>query len=177
MSGPSRAYDFHLTRGGQLKRLISTFVVFAALALALPAPAGDHTFKPPDAKALAIQIISEPESYDLPFALPDTVMKAQARCSTVVPRGIDVMLHWDVKQADAKAYRVDITELRDGFAKGRFLTSGERPPAERLLPFEDAQPGLYYYWRVLTSSDAGWVVSGAGRFDSPVCASDVEDSE
>ncbi len=162
-----------------MKRSTSIVLGCAALALAIaaPAPAGDHTFKAADAKALAIQIISEPENYDRQMALGGAVIKAQARCSTLVPRGIDVTLFWEVKQADAKAYRVDITEFRDGFAKGRFLTSGERPPAERVLPFEDAQPGLYYYWRVLTSTDAGWVVSGAGRFDSPVCASDMKDSE
>ena len=148
-----------------------------ALALATSVKAGDN-FRPADAKALAVRIVSEPEYYDHPMSIGGTVISARARCSTAVPRAIDVTLQWDVKQPDAKAVRIDLTEFRDGFAKGRFLTSGERRISERELLFESARPGLYYYWRVLADTGNGWVVRGAGRFEAPICPHDkMEDGE
>ena len=160
-----------------MKRTTSILPVYAlTLALAAPLWAGGN-FKPADAKALDVRIVSEPSGYDQPMQRPGAVIQAEARCSKLVPRGIEVTLRWEVTLEGAKAHRVDLTEFRDGFAKGRFLTSGERPLGERSLPFEEASPGLYYYWRVLTSTDAGWVVSATGRFDAPVCASDIEDGE
>lgn len=161
-----------------MKPLTSVLVMCAALALVLAAPAwaGD-IFKAADAEALAIRIVSEPAHYDRSMLLPGTVMNVQARCSTLVLRQIDVTLMWDVRLPGAKAFRIDVSELRDGFSKGRFLTSGERPLGEQTIAFDKARGGLYYYWRVLTRTDDGWVVSGAGRFDAPVCRADMADSE
>lgn len=158
------------------RRTLSACCALLATATALPARA-NGAFVPADAKALAIRIVSQPESYEAPTHDPFTALYARARCSRTTPRAIDVTLRWDVKQPEAKAFRIDITEFGDGFAKGRYLTSGERSTDERQLPFEDARPGIYYYWRVLTSTPAGWVVSGAGRFDAPICAADLKDSE
>jgi len=155
--------------------LAACFAIFAA-AFAAPA-AANGTFIQADAKALAIKIIAQPESYAGPMHDAYTVLDAKARCSTTKPRAIDVTLTWDVKHPEAKAFRIDITEFEDGFAKGRYLTSGEVTTSVRQVVFEEAAGGGYYYWRVLTSTAAGWVVSGAGRFDAPVCAVDMKESE
>jgi len=158
-------------------KLFKSIVVCAVLApvLAIPVGASD-VFKPAGADAITIRIISEPAYYDQPMSVGGTVLDAQARCSKTAPRSIEVTLHWDVKQPRAKAVRIDLTEFRDGFAKGRYLTSGARPIAERELPFQSARPGLYYYWRVLADTGDGWVVRGSGRFDAPICPSDAHEA-
>jgi hypothetical protein len=140
--------------------------------ISLPALAGG-TFVEAGAGASAIPIVSGPANYDRPVRDAFTAMEAVSRCSTTALRGIDVTLRWDVKRTEVTANRIDITEFRDGFDKGRYLTSGDRPIDEREIVFTDARPGLYYYWRVLTRTSEGWVVSGTGRFDAPVCPADM----
>jgi len=125
-----------------------------------------------DQAAMAVAILSQPPNYELPMRDPFTEMRANARCSQFVPRAIDVTLYWGSKRAGVVSYRVDITDLGDGFATGRYLTSGDRGTSVKELPFEEAKPGVYYYWRVLTKTADGWVVAGAGRFDAPICVMD-----
>ena len=142
-----------------------------------PQPPPQATFHAPDPAARAIVIRSEPASYELPMRDAATEMQASASCSRFEPRGIDVSLRWSSRRTGTTAYRVDITEFGDGFAKGRYLTSGERETSVKELPFEEALPGTYYYWRLLTKTADGWVVSGTGRFDAPICPADDEEEE
>lgn len=138
---------------------------------------GPHTFHYADTTAIAVPILSQPANYELPMRDGFTQMHAGAICDRVVPGRIDVSLEWSSTRAGVEAYRVDITELGDGFEKGRFRTSGERPTSVKELPFEDASAGVYYYWRVLTKTVDGWVVGGSGRFDAPTCPVDESEEE
>ena len=68
-----------------------------------------------------------------------------------------------------KAFRDYLEEFLDcpvswGNAVEKFYFSKEE--------FEEALPGVYYYWRVLSKRPEGWIVSGTGRLESPVCPVD-----
>ncbi|MCP5093369.1 MAG: hypothetical protein GY949_20865 [Gammaproteobacteria bacterium] len=119
-----------------------------------------------------IELKSEPENYDDSKADGFTELEVIARCSETRRRGIDVTFHWQVERAQVSAHRIDLSMFRSGFATGRYLTSGERPADEKRVHFDAALPGLYYYWRLLSKTPQGWVVSGNGRFDSPICPAD-----
>ena len=130
-------------------------------------------FAEADAAAQGIELLAEPPSYDAPTSDERTTIEATATCSSTRPRGIDVVLSWRVDLPGKESHRVDLTMFRDGFATGRYLTSGElaNTTSSDLL-FEGALPGIYYYWRVLTNTSEGWIVSGNGRFDAPICPFD-----
>lgn len=154
-----------------------------AIPLAAIAPAGfaeDQTVTVPFVEASVsgemrnIELKSEPENYDDSKADAFTELEAIARCSETRRRAIDVTFRWHVERAQISAHRVDLSMFRGGFTTGRYLTSGERPADENRLKFDAALPGLYYYWRLLSKTPDGWVVSGNGRFDSPICPVDGE---
>lgn len=125
-----------------------------------------------DEDATAIELLWEPASYDRPTSDEFTMLEAVSECSQTRLRGIDVTLGWLVQRLRVTAHRVDISMFSDGFAKGRYVTTGERPVAENRLLYNGALPGVYYYWRVLTKTPEGWIVSGTGRFETPVCPID-----
>ncbi len=152
-------------------RLMSLWSVILA-TVALPAAASGR-FAEADAAALAIKLVSQPASYESPARDAFTLMAVDGRCSRTVLQASDVELRWEVKREGVESHRVDISEFADGFAKGRYLTSGDLPGSEREIPFQDARPGLYYYWRLLTKTSEGWIVSGTGRFDAPICPADM----
>jgi len=131
-----------------------------------------HDFRAAGAADASVTTLFAPASYEVPFHDAFTAMHADARCSRFIPRGIDVNLTWSSGRAGGEAFRVDITPFSDGFEKGTYLTSGERPAFVKELFFAEAQPGIDYYWRLLTKTPAGWVVGGAGRFDAPICPVD-----
>ena len=35
-----------------------------------------------------------------------------------------------------------------------------------------AEPGLFYYWRLLVGSTDGWALAANGRFEAPICPFD-----
>lgn len=150
--------------------------VLAAMLLAVPALAADRppvvVFAEADAAASTAELAAEPSSYEQPASADGATLEASATCSPSRLRGIDVELSWQVELAQKEGYRVDVSMFGDGFQKGRYLTSGELSAASGGLLFEEALPGIYYYWRVLTRTPDGWVVSGNGRFDAPICPVD-----
>ena len=155
-------------------------VAIAVLPTAVSGQASTVRFVEADANAAAIELLAEPASYVRPTHDEFTELGAAGECSSTRMRGIDVTLRWEVTRSQVEAHRIDITMFHDGFKTGRYLTSGERPVAsgarsatQGQLLFETAEPGLYYYWRLLTKTPAGWVVSGSGRFDSPTCPVDM----
>lgn len=157
----------------QSYRVVLVCAVFLAV---MPAAAQDFpsAFAPPDAVAAAIELVSEPASYEVAASDGHIEASASAVCSDARPREIDVTLEWEVEGgAGADARRVDISMFGNGFHSGRYLTSGVLPEARREVRFDGAEPGIYYYWRVLSSTADGWVVSANGRFEAPICAVDL----
>lgn len=129
-------------------------------------------FVPADEAAIEVEITAEPTYYDNAWSDGRTELSAVTACSDTRPRKSDVVLGWRITGGGADAVRVDITRFGRGFADGKFLTSGVRGAAERELYFADAEPGLYYYWRVLRRGADSWVVAANGRFEAPICPRD-----
>ena len=154
-----------------MKRIVLCSALIMVVGLSSPVESG-HLFVEPDAAALALELVSEPANYDRPASDEFTVLQGVGECSRTEFRGIVAAFGWEVTRAQIEAFRIDVSLFRDGFKAGRYLTSGELAVAERQLVFEDAQPGMYYYWRLLTKTPEVWIVSGHGRLETPVCPVD-----
>ncbi len=154
-----------------MKEVVFCCALVVTMAV-LPTAASGHPFVEPDADALAIELFSQPASYDRPTGDEFTILEGVGRCSRTRLRGIEIVLGWEVNRPQVEAHRVDISIFRDGFKTGRYLTSGELAASERELVFEAAEAGVYYYWRLLTETPEGWIVSGTDRVDAPTCPVD-----
>jgi len=131
---------------------------------------------PVDVKTSAEPVLAQPVSYEKGVLTPDAQLTVDARCSRTRVRAADVTLQWTVTRAGTTALRVDLTDLSDGFATGKYVTSGVLEAGETKFEFADALPGINYYWRVLAKTAQGWTFVGSGRFDGPICPKD-EDEE
>lgn len=92
----------------------------------------------------------------------------QARCSETRRRTAIVALGWR-PAAEAAVQRVDVSKFRDGFERLRYEVSPRLADERAAVAIEGAEPGINYYWRVLTERPEGWVPSAVERFDVPVC--------
>jgi hypothetical protein len=100
-------------------------------------------------------------------------LAAAARCHESMPRAALVALGWRPAGGETgAAQRVDISKLRDGFATDRFATTRILPAATAAISIEAPEPGINYYWRVLTASPGGWLPSVVERFEVPICPFD-----
>jgi hypothetical protein len=122
-------------------------------------------------------ILGAPSTYEKPAAESHVTLAARARCSEARPRAADVTLSWTVRREVPTVARVDLTEFRDGFQSGRFVTLGELADAEGRTEFPDGRAGLNYYWRLLVRTADGWAWAANGRFDVPICPKDEEVGE
>jgi len=95
-----------------------------------------------------------------------------ARCLDTNPRVARIDLTWRLGDPRASAQRVDITKFGDGFATGRFDVTPRLEGGAEAVAVEAPEPGINYYWRVLTETASGWVASPVGRFEVPICVSD-----
>jgi len=114
----------------------------------------------------------------LPLGTPGSVsqLEAVARCHETKARTALVALRWSTAGAEAGGtQRVDISKLRDGFATQRFSTTRLLTGATDAVGIESPEPGINYYWRVLTATPDGWVSSRVERFEVPVCPFDPVD--
>jgi hypothetical protein len=94
---------------------------------------------------------------------------AEVRCSeTHIGKAI-AKLTWRVSNSPGSQQRIDITMYWDGFEKGHFETIGPHPPDQSFVELERLEPGINYYWRVLTLTPKGWVPSETTRCGVPVC--------
>jgi hypothetical protein len=155
---------------------MTTIPIVVLLLVALP-PAQRVTFTPADEAVRAVTVAASPASHDRPSADRLTTLAADARCSATSKRSSVITLSWTTTHVGLKAFRVDLTEYHDGFTNGRFRTSGELPPGTTSLEFTEGDAGVFYYWRLLARTDAGWISAANGRFDAPICASDDGDAE
>jgi hypothetical protein len=93
---------------------------------------------------------------------------ADARCDPVKLTAI-AQLSWKSASPPAGQQRVDLTMFRDGFDKGKFTTLGPLPPDQSQVQITSGEPGINYYWRVLTLTESGWVPSKTERLPWPSC--------
>ena len=150
-----------------------TRLVFGCVLLAGGAGvASAADFAPAGENESAAAILSAPASYDRPSADRFTKLSVDARCSPTVKRSNEITLGWVAKREGIQAFRVDVTEFRDGFAAGRYLTSGARPATQNAIVLEGAAPGVFHYWRLLVRTEDAWAHAANGRFDSPICPYD-----
>ncbi len=134
---------------------------FAAAAVSAQYP-DFETFTPVTPEEAAVTL--------LPPALPGGAgdLRFSERCSETRRRTAVIALSWRAGQGNGDQ-RVDITKFRDGFDLGRYQTSGRLPHGQTAAGVEAPEPGLRYYWRVLTETPAGWIPSAVERFEVPVC--------
>lgn len=93
-----------------------------------------------------------------------------AKCHPTRYRASIVALEWQVAAGEGtSAQRVDISKFREGFTSGRYDTTVHLSAATSGVSVEAPEPGINYYWRVLTKSPNGWVSSPVSRFEVPVC--------
>ncbi len=107
----------------------------------------------------------------LPAAAPAvaTGLESAVRCSETKVRTAVVTLRWQAGAVSGGSQRIDISKLRDGFATGRYETTPRLPREQAAAGVEGAEPGINYYWRVLSEVAGGWTSSPIGRFEVPVC--------
>ena len=111
---------------------------------------------------------------DTPGAASDLI--ATASCDETKPRTALAALRWQAASGEVgAAQRVDISKLRDGFATDRFAVTRLLPSATTAVGLQGPEPGINYYWRVLTSTPSGWLSSKVERFEVPVCPFDPVD--
>ncbi|MDH3402125.1 MAG: hypothetical protein OES32_06880 [Acidobacteriota bacterium] len=95
-----------------------------------------------------------------------------SHCLDTSPRQGLVALEWSPGERLGTARRIDVTKLHEGFATGRFDATRKLAADVRAVSLQDPEPGIYYYWRVLEETPAGWISSPVARFEAPVCPSD-----
>lgn len=146
-------------------RAVGTSLLLAALTAT--ATFGDEarfeTFRPVTTEEAAIRLLA-PETASAARELAPT-----ARCSESVRRSAEVELRWQSVGATAGAQRVDVTKFRDGFDLARYDVSPPLAPGRDSVALAGPEPGIHYYWRVLTETPRGWAPSRVERFEVPVC--------
>ena len=143
-----------------------------ASAADAPLDAPPVAFTSPDSAAETLPIIAEPASYARASQDADVQLLSSGRCSRTRLGGRDLTLRWELSKAQTEPQRIDITKFPNGFQRGEYLTSGERAKDERGLIFQEGEPGIFYYWRLLTKTPTGWAVRGTGRVEAPICPVD-----
>jgi hypothetical protein len=103
-----------------------------------------------------------------------TDLRVEARCSPTQPGTRSATFMWRVAKTRGQGQRVDVTMFRDGFRseKPRFETVAQVPGTQDSAPWDKGEPGINYYWRVLTLTAKGWVPSQTSRYEAPICPVD-----
>jgi hypothetical protein len=96
-----------------------------------------------------------------------TDLRAGVWCSETKPSKGSATLSWKVSNSGQQ--RVDFTMYRDGFERGMFETIGPLPVDQSSVEIDGLEPGINYYWRVLTLTPKGWVPSETARCEGIGC--------
>jgi hypothetical protein len=145
--------------------ILGSCLLLAAATDALVHPP-TATFTPVDEEQLAIPLLpagAVPGADDLTYT---------ADCLDTNPRRGLIALAWAPRGGKLSAQRIDVTQFHEGFETGRFDVSATLAAGVRAISLENPEPGIYYYWRVLSATPDGWVVSPVARFEAPICPSD-----
>jgi hypothetical protein len=142
-------------------------IAWALLALMPAARAQIDEARPPVDRSTQPERILEQGSTQAPGSLQVVV-----RCSDVnLGTGV-AEFTWASPATEARAQRIDISMFRDGFQSERFETVARLPTAQNRLVWDDARPGINYYWRVLVLTPQGWISSETARYEAPICPVD-----
>jgi len=152
--------------GGEVSR--STLLWVAVMLCAGLAPAQEpsaEALRPVSAREAAVPLLPVGSGGG------SAELAAEAGCSDLQPGRAIVKLRW-APAVSQGLQRVDVTAYRDGFERGEFDVTPLLSEAATATVVDAVIPGLHYYWRVLRSSDAGWVPSETSRFEAPICPVD-----
>lgn len=153
-----------------MRRSFAFAIFVSTLALAVSATAQEATrflpFAPVSEEAAALEIA--------PGEGPRSASRLthETGCSETKLRTGEVFLAW-TPASGGLAQRVDVSKFRDGFETGAYETSGPLSGALDRAALEGPEPGIRYYWRVLTDTGGSWAASATERFEAPTCASDL----
>jgi hypothetical protein len=149
-------------------RLASSLHIAVTLLAVVPAAQAQiDEARPPADRGTPPERILEQGNAQAPASL-----RVVARCSDVnLGTGV-AEFTWVSRVTDARAQRIDISMSRDGFQTERFETVARLPTAQNRLVWDDARPGINYYWRVLVLTPQGWVPSETARYEAPICPVD-----
>ena len=148
------------------KRLLGSMLGLTALTYALSAYAAT-----PSPTPAGLPILSPGGAY----AASSLVAKVR-RSETHIGKAI-AKLTWRAANALGSQQRIDITMYWDGFEKGNFQTIGPNPPDQSFVELDRLEPGINYYWRVLTLTPEGWVPSETARCAVPAYPIDRPEKE
>jgi photosystem II stability/assembly factor-like uncharacterized protein len=117
-----------------------------------------------------------PAGSDLPLLSPGlpnapTDLMGEVRCDPVRLTST-AQLTWKAPRAGGGQQRVDVTAFRDGFQTANFVTFGPLPPDQFQVELSSGEPGITYYWRVLTLTESGWAPSRTARLPWLGCPSE-----
>ena len=101
-----------------------------------------------------------------------TNLEYVADCLDTSPREGIIAFAWTPGERVGNAQRIDVSKLREGFATNQFDSSPSLAADLRAVSLQNPEPGIYYYWRVLSETPSGWIASPVARFEAPVCPSD-----
>ena len=130
--------------GRMLGLTVLTFVISAYAATPSPVPTG-------------LPILSPGGVYAA------TGLVAKVSRSQTQPAKAIAKLSWRVTNESGSQQRIDITMYWDGFETGKFESVGPLPPGQSSVDLTELEPGINYYWRVLTLTPKGWVPSEMAR--------------
>jgi hypothetical protein len=163
-------------------RELGMLLSVGAMVAAAPLVLAQSTFKPPTPfkaqRVEAFTAVSPDAALSavpiLPASAPGGALDLEwfPECDPMKPGTGVVNMRWKAGAALQSDQRVDVTKFAEGFATGKFQATRALPPALISVAMEKPEPGVSYYWRVLTRTPAGWVPSGTYRFDAPTCPVD-----
>ena len=103
-------------------------------------------------------------------------LEVAAHCNPEKARLSIVSLSWEPASSPSLiSQRLDISKFQDGFRRGAFLATAELPKTQKAVGVDGPEPGVNYYWRVVSKTRDGGMTSEIGRFDVPVCPWDEPD--
>ncbi len=155
-----------MSRSSRTAGLIAAALLASAAAVQAQAPAATE-FRPATPEEAQVRSIAPGER-----AVP-SALAYQARCDEKPMRTATVSLNWTATSGEGVVgQRVDISKFPEGFATGRFETTGAIDAAQSTAAVAGPEPGLSYYWRVWTMTADGGITSRVERFDVPTCPAD-----
>ena len=99
-------------------------------------------------------------------------LQAHSECSAVEP-GVSIgYLSWDTREIRRGRHSVEVTPYRNGFDRSEYQTIAIVPWSQSTIEWREGEPGINYYWRIVTQQADKSYVSEVARFQPEVCPVD-----